>query len=194
MHKSPAIGQIENGGTHHAIESVGDAADAGLELFPKQIAARVARRGLGFLLAESIRCEHDGNSQCSEPHVPIFAAEKFKGKSGAGLYGDVMQELDWSVGEVLGTLRRLNLEERTLVIFISDNGPFLSYGEHSGSATPLREGKLTAFEGGVRVPGIMRWPDGIPSGNVTPFELSLVGVSRCETIVRRCIGMREQSG
>ncbi len=100
------------------------------------------------------------------PHVPIFASEEFKGRSEVGLYGDVLEELDWSVGEVLATLRRLNLDETTLVIFISDNGPFLSYGEHAGSAAPLREGKLTTFEGGVRVPCIVRWPDRVPAGRI----------------------------
>jgi arylsulfatase A-like enzyme len=105
------------------------------------------------------------------PHVPIFASEKFKGRSQAGLYGDVMEELDWSVGEVMTTLRRLKLEENTLVVFISDNGPFLSYGEHAGSAKPLREGKLTTFEGGVRVPCLVRWTGHVPSNRVSnvPF-------------------------
>jgi len=105
------------------------------------------------------------------PHVPIFASEKFLGRSGAGLYGDVIEELDASVGEVLATLERLGLEDRTLVIFISDNGPFLSYGEHAGSAQPLREGKLTTFEGGVRVPCLVRWPGRVPAGRVSaePF-------------------------
>jgi arylsulfatase A-like enzyme len=100
------------------------------------------------------------------PHVPIFASEKFKGRSSAGLYGDVLEELDWSVGEILATLKRLRLDDRTLVIFISDNGPFLSYGEHAGSAKPLREGKLTTFEGGVRVPCLVRWPGHVPAGRV----------------------------
>lgn len=100
------------------------------------------------------------------PHVPIFASEKFRGRSRAGLYGDVMEELDWSVGEILATLQRLSLDENTLVIFMSDNGPFLSYGEHAGSAAPLREGKLTVFEGGVRVPCLARWPGHVPAGRV----------------------------
>jgi arylsulfatase A-like enzyme len=105
------------------------------------------------------------------PHVPIFASDKFNGRSGAGLYGDVMEELDWSVGEILATLKRLRIDDRTLVIFMSDNGPFLSYGEHAGSAAPLREGKLTTFEGGVRVPCIVRWPGRVPGGRVSdePF-------------------------
>ncbi|MGH7959098.1 MAG: sulfatase-like hydrolase/transferase, partial [Opitutaceae bacterium] len=81
------------------------------------------------------------------------------------------QELDGSVGEILGALKRLNLDERTLVIFMSDNGPFLSYGEHAGSVAPLREGKLTVFEGGMRVPCIVRWPGRVPKGRVSaePF-------------------------
>ena len=98
------------------------------------------------------------------PHVPIFASDKFRGKSASGLYGDVVEELDSSVGEVLATLTRLKLDDKTLVIFMSDNGPFLSYGNHAGSAGPLREGKLTTFEGGVRVPCIMRWSGKVPAG------------------------------
>ena len=101
------------------------------------------------------------------PHVPIFASAKFKGASGRGLYGDVVQELDWSVGEILTALRQHGLDERTLVVFASDNGPFLSYGEHAGSAGPLREGKLTTFGGGVNVPCLMRWPARVPAGRVT---------------------------
>lgn len=105
------------------------------------------------------------------PHVPIFASKKFRGSSKAGLYGDVIQELDWSIGEMSKTLKRLQLDEKTLFIFISDNGPFLSYGEHAGSAKPLREGKLTSFEGGVRVPCLVRWVGHVPAGRVdaTPF-------------------------
>ena len=98
------------------------------------------------------------------PHVPIFASEAFRGKSSAGLYGDVVEELDWSVGQVMEALRRNGLENNTLVLFFSDNGPFLSYGNHAGSAKPLREGKLTTFEGGVRSPFIVRWPGQVPAG------------------------------
>ncbi len=101
------------------------------------------------------------------PHVPIFASAKFKGTSRRGLYGDVVQELDWSVGEIMAALRKHGLDERTLVVFASDNGPFLSYGEHAGVAGPLREGKLTTFSGGVDVPCVMRWPGHVPAGRVT---------------------------
>lgn len=98
------------------------------------------------------------------PHVPIFASAKFRGKSQGGPYGDVIQELDWSVGRVLATIQKQGLDEHTLVIFTSDNGPFLYYGSHAGSAGPLRGGKLTCFEGGVRVPCIIRWRGKIPAG------------------------------
>jgi len=102
----------------------------------------------------------------SMPHVPLFVSDKFKGKSEAGLYGDVIEEIDWSVGQVLAALKENGLDENTLVIFTSDNGPWLSYGARSGRALPLREGKGTAWEGGVRVPCIMRWPDKVPAGRV----------------------------
>src|SRR5687768_12582501 len=101
------------------------------------------------------------------PHVPIFASDRFRGKSARGLYGDVIEELDASVGDIMATLRRLGLDQRTLVIFASDNGPWTSYGDHAGSAGPYREGKLTAFEGGHRTPFIARWPGRVPAGRVT---------------------------
>ncbi|MCC8134457.1 MAG: sulfatase [Tannerellaceae bacterium] len=93
----------------------------------------------------------------SMPHVPLAVSDKFKGKSEQGLYGDVMMELDWSVGEILRTLRELNLEEHTLVILTSDNGPWANYGNHAGSAAGLREAKTTTFDGGNRVPCVMYW-------------------------------------
>lgn len=101
------------------------------------------------------------------PHVPLFVSEKFAGKSKRGLYGDVIMELDWSVGQILSRLKKLGLDERTLVVFTSDNGPWLGYGIDGGSAGPLRDGKGTTWEGGVRVPAIFRWPGRIPAGRRT---------------------------
>jgi len=106
------------------------------------------------------------------PHVPIFASDRFKGKSPHGLYADVVEELDWSVGMILAALQQAGIAEKTLVLFFSDNGPFLSYGNHAGSAQPLREGKLTSYEGGVRVPFIARWPGKVPSGRVCDEPLT----------------------
>lgn len=98
------------------------------------------------------------------PHVPLFVSEKYKGKTKRGLFGDVVAEIDWSMGQILDALRKRNLAENTLVIFTSDNGPWLLYGDHAGSAAPLREGKGTPFEGGYRVPCLMWWPGTIPAG------------------------------
>ncbi|HKB39782.1 MAG TPA: sulfatase [Gemmataceae bacterium] len=100
------------------------------------------------------------------PHVPLFVSDKFKGKSKQGLYGDVIMEIDWSVGQLLDALKKHGLEENTLVLFSADNGPWLMYGNHAGSAGPLREGKMTCFEGGVREPFLARWPGKIPAGSV----------------------------
>ncbi|MDR2037027.1 MAG: sulfatase [Bacteroidales bacterium] len=102
----------------------------------------------------------------SMPHVPLYVSDKFKGKSEQGLYGDVMMEIDWSVGEILKTLKENGLDKKTLVIFTSDNGPWINYGNHAGSTGGLREGKGTTFEGGQRVPCIMRWPGKIPAGTI----------------------------
>jgi arylsulfatase A-like enzyme len=100
----------------------------------------------------------------SMPHVPLFVSEKYADQTERGLFGDVISEIDWSVGQVLSAVREHGIDDRTLVIFTSDNGPWLSYGNHAGSAGPLREGKGTTWEGGVRVPCVMRWPEQIPAG------------------------------
>jgi arylsulfatase A len=92
------------------------------------------------------------------PHVPIYASPQFVGTSRRGLYGDVIQEIDWSVGQILEKLREEDLEDNTLVIFSSDNGPWLVMEHHGGSAGGLREGKQFTFEGGMRVPTVAQWP------------------------------------
>ncbi len=100
------------------------------------------------------------------PHVPLYVSERFRGKSAGGLYGDVIECIDWSAGQILDTLARLGLADNTLVVFTTDNGPWLQRGKHGGSALPLRAGKGTMYEGGFRVPCIMRWPGRIPAGAV----------------------------
>ena len=106
------------------------------------------------------------------PHVPLGASERFRGKSAGGLYGDAIEELDDSTGRLLDLLKELGLDERTLVIYTSDNGPWSIKGEQGGLATPLRSGKGTTYEGGMRVPCIMRWPGVIPSGR-TCHEMAI---------------------
>lgn len=112
----------------------------------------------------------------SMPHVPLAASEGFLGRSGAGLYGDVVQEIDWSVGEILRTLKVTGLDEDTFVFFSSDNGPWRPYGDHAGSTGGLREGKGTTFEAGFREPGIFRWPRRIPAGKVNREVASTMDV------------------
>ena len=102
----------------------------------------------------------------SMPHVPLFASEEFSGKSTAGLYGDVIEEIDWSVGQVLGTLRDRGLAEQTLVVFTSDNGPWLVFDTHGGNAGTLRAGKGSTWEGGMREPTIFWWPGRVAPGTV----------------------------
>ena len=108
----------------------------------------------------------------SMPHVPLFASGKFDGTSDRGLYGDVIEEIDWSVGQVLDTLRREGLAEDTCVVFTSDNGPWLIFDEHGGSAGLLREGKGCTFEGGMREPCIMWWP-----GTIEPAVIHDMGAT-----------------
>ena len=98
------------------------------------------------------------------PHQPIAASDEFLGKSELGLYGDVIMEIDWSVGQIIDALKKNGIDDNTLIIYASDNGPWLNYGKWGGSAGPLREGKGTMWEGGARVPCIMRWPDKITPG------------------------------
>ncbi len=102
----------------------------------------------------------------SMPHVPLFVSDKFKGKTERGLFGDVIAEIDWSVGQILAALAQHGLDDNTLVLFTADNGPWLSYGNHAGSAGPHREGKGTTFDGGHAEPTLARWPGKIPPGSV----------------------------
>lgn len=102
----------------------------------------------------------------SMPHVPLYCSEEFEGSSGIGLYGDVMLEIDWSVGEINRELKEQGLDENTLVILTSDNGPWISYGNHAG-ITPFREAKGTSFDGGIRSACIMKYPGGIQAGAVS---------------------------
>ena len=101
------------------------------------------------------------------PHQPIAASDKFLGKSKIGLYGDVIMEIDWSVGQILDALESNEIDDNTFVIYASDNGPWLNYGKWGGSAGPLREGKGTMWEGGARVPCVMRWPNRIEANRVS---------------------------
>ncbi len=98
------------------------------------------------------------------PHMPLFRSGDFEAHSSAGIYGDVIEEVDWAVGQVLDALDRFGLSENTLVVFTSDNGPWTSFQTHGGSAGPLRHGKGTTYEGGMRVPGVFWWPGTIEPG------------------------------
>ena len=110
------------------------------------------------------------------PHVPLFRGRAFRDRSLRGLYGDVIEEIDFHAGRILDTLRELGLDERTLVIFTSDNGPWEGYGIDAGSAGLLRGSKGSVFEGGIRVPAIFRWPGRIPEGLVTSEIASIMDI------------------
>ena len=102
----------------------------------------------------------------SMPHVPLFCSKEFENKSGSGLYGDVMMEIDWSVGKIMESLKSNGLEDNTMVIFTSDNGPWISYGDHAGK-TPFREAKATSFDGGKRSACIIKYPGVIKAGSIS---------------------------
>ena len=110
------------------------------------------------------------------PHVPLFPGEAFRDRSLRGLYGDVIEEIDHQAGRILDALEELDLDEKTLVIFTSDNGPWAGYGIDSGSAGLLRGSKGSVFEGGIRVPAILRWPQSIPAGSVTSEVASIMDI------------------
>ena len=112
----------------------------------------------------------------SMPHIPLYASAEFKGKSKRGLYGDVIEEIDWSMGQILETLEVLDLDENTLVIFASDNGPWNLKNGHGGSALPLRGFKFQTYEGGMRVPMIAQWKGAIPAGTVCSEVASTIDI------------------
>ena len=110
----------------------------------------------------------------SMPHVPIYASPEFEGKSAGGLYGDVVEELDWSTGQILQRLEELGIADNTIVVFTSDNGPWLMMRDQAGTAGPLRDGKGVTFEGGQRVPTLVRWPARIPPGQESDTPASML--------------------
>ncbi|MFN3243903.1 MAG: sulfatase [Planctomycetota bacterium] len=109
-------------------------------------------------------------------HVPLFVSDRFKGKSGKGLFGDVVMEIDWSVGQILDALNEHGIDDDTMVVFTSDNGPWLSYGHHAGSSGIYREGKGTMFEGGIREPTVVRWPGRVPAGRTCDEFASTIDI------------------
>ena len=107
------------------------------------------------------------------PHAPVFASPEFQGKSKGGRYGDVIEEIDWSVGQVMKAIKEAGVDEKTLVVFTSDNGPWSMFGPHGGTAAPLRGEKGTSWEGGYRVPGIFRWPGKIKPAAIDELAANL---------------------
>ncbi len=145
-----------------------------------------------------------------QPHVPLACADRWKGSSEQGRYGDVMQEIDWSVGEVLEALDRCGVSDQTMVMFMSDNGPWLSYGDHAGTSGGWREGKGTTFEGGIRVPCVVRWPGHVKAGEVSaspwmaidvlptlaqamgvPLVHDVDGVDASDVLMSKSVGLRD---
>ena len=115
-----------------------------------------------------------------QPHVPLFVGKEFEGTQDRGLYGDVIHEIDYGVGQIMETLKKNDLEENTILIFTSDNGPWLSYGGHSGSPGMFREGKGTSWEGGHRVPALIKFPKAIPAN--TLIEAPAMGIDWLPTL------------
>jgi arylsulfatase A len=152
-----------------------DDGPSGEALAPEDIAARYTREAVSFIRSSGERpfflylAHH-------LPHVPLHPSASFAGRSAGGRYGDAVEELDASVGEVLRALQETGVERRTLVVFLSDNGPWIARGPEGGSPGPLREGKGTPFEGGVRVPAIARWPGQIPGGRVVAEPANVTDV------------------
>jgi arylsulfatase A len=141
------------------------------------ITKRYADEGISFI-KQSVKDEKPfflylANSM---PHIPLYVSPEFKGKSKRGLYGDVVEEIDYNTGRILDLLKQLKIDKNTIVIFSSDNGPWLSKGEDGGSALPCFEGKFTSFEGGLRVPFIVKWPQEIKGGTTCYTLASTIDV------------------
>ncbi|WP_395338195.1 sulfatase [Ningiella sp. W23] len=117
-----------------------------------------------------------------QPHVPLFVSERFRGKSGAGLYGDVIMEIDWSTGEILNALEAQGLNDNTIVIFLADNGPWLTYSNHAGSAGDLRDGKFSVYEGGVRTPMHIKWPARLAAN--TKIDVPMMSIDLLPTLTK----------
>ena len=114
------------------------------------------------------------------PHVPLYVSDEFRGKSKRGLYGDVLMELDWSTGEILETLKALGIDKNTMLFFMSDNGPWIAYGNHGGATGGLKEGKETSFEGGIRSPLLIRYPAKVAAGKT--IDTPINGIDLLPTI------------
>jgi arylsulfatase A-like enzyme len=142
-------------------------------LAPEEVAGRYTREAVSFIRGAGQRpfflylAHH-------LPHVPLHPSSSFAGRSPGGAYGDCVEELDASVGEVLRALQETGVERRTVVVFLSDNGPWIARGPDGGSPGPLRDGKGTPFEGGVRVPALVRWPGQLPAGRVVSEPANVV--------------------
>ncbi|MBI1355817.1 MAG: sulfatase-like hydrolase/transferase [Acidobacteria bacterium] len=151
--------------------------DETLELNPDltQLTKRYTDRALAFLEASKDR-SFFLYLPYAMPHVPLFVSQERAGKSIRGLYGDAVEEVDWSVGRIRDKLIELGLDDDTLIVYTSDNGPWLQYGVDGGSAGPLRDGKGTLYEGGVRVPGIFHWPGHIPAGRVSSEPVATMDI------------------
>ena len=168
--KAAFAGELRRGAPRRLKNKVPLMRDTECVEFPadqRTITRRFADEGIRFI-SESVASEKPfflylANSM---PHTPLFASPEFEGKSERGLYGDVIEEIDYNTGRILDHLKQVGVEENTIVIYTSDNGPWLVKRDHSGSALPLFEGKFTSFEGGCRVPCIIKWPARIPAGSV----------------------------
>ncbi|MFO7615727.1 MAG: sulfatase [Bacteroidales bacterium] len=162
----PRLPLISNNDTLEYIESL-----AAMD----QLTRRYTERAVGFIRKHADRPFFLYFAH-TMVHTPLAASEEFRGRSRQGLFGDVMLEVDWSVGEIVETLRKHRILDNTLIIFTSDNGPWLNFGAHAGSTAGLREGKGTSFEGGMRVPCIISWPAVVGAGEVTGQLASTIDI------------------